>query len=73
MDNGIFIFDNIRFYNEVGYIKIKNNSIDVETFIKRIYKSFPFALLIIIDLLYDFNINNLIEGITELTFLFGLS
>lgn len=72
----VFLFLIISgFTMSVGYYqKIKNNSIDVETFYKkRIYKSFPFfALLITIDLLYDFNINNLIEGITELTFLFGL-
>lgn len=56
------------------YDKFKNKTIDLNTFYsKRYWKILPFfAALVTIDLLLDRSIDHLIEGVTEVTLVFGL-
>lgn len=57
-----------------GYFeKIKNNKISLEEFYtKRIKKIMPFfALLITIDVIYNHNLNSLIEGFANITMMFS--
>ncbi|HFI0049453.1 TPA: acyltransferase family protein [Streptococcus suis] len=59
----------------VGYYdKVKSNKFDLNRFYSSRYKkTLPFfSLLILIEVLYNFNYTSLIEGITELTLSFGL-
>lgn len=55
------------------YEKIKNNIFDYKDFYKkRIIKILPFfTFLVLLDILIDFNMNNLIEGFADITLMFG--
>ena len=56
------------------YEKIKNNQINPEKFYsKRIKKILPFfAFLVVLDIIIEHNISSIIEGMADLTLLFGL-
>lgn len=56
------------------YNRFKNGTIDLNSFYTKRYKKiFPFfALLIVIDLVVERSLSHVIEGVTELTLVFGL-
>lgn len=56
------------------YDGIRNGTIDINLFYSKRYKKILpfFSVLIIIDVLLEHSISHLIEGITEITLVFGL-
>lgn len=73
--NFVFLFMVLSAFSMCcGYFeKIKKNEISMESFYKRRFlKVLPFfVLLLIIDVIYEHNINALIEAFTDLTLMFG--
>lgn len=56
------------------YERIKNNQITPNSFYKKRYKRILpfFALMVMIDIVWEHNINSLLEGFADLTLAFGL-
>ncbi len=56
------------------YDRFKDGKMDLNSFYTKRYKKILpfFAILIVLDLVIDFSIKHLIEGLTELTLIFGL-